>query len=546
MKKLIFFLLTFHFSLFTLNSQPVIEEWVRRYPDTLNGWGSGNAITVDNKGYVYVTGTIIINNLMKYGTVKYGENGDVKWISIYEGNNTGGRQPSAIAVDESGNVFVTGYGYQTGNYFDFLTIKYDSLGNEKWVRFYDTGAHEIDQATGIKTDKAGNVYVTGYASLGGIHWVYCTIKYNTEGEELWIRQYGNPNSGTRTFAMTIDDKSNIYITGSDSEKVATVSYDSSGNLRWSNRYPFVSIAYSIAVDKDYNTFITGKVTDTLIHGYDYLTIKYSPSGQQLWDRRYTYCYQWGICDNIAQTVAVDRFGNIYVNGKIREGPNQNSICTIKYTTEGDTIWIRPSEHVYLGTITAMVIDSFSNIYVTAAASDTTLYNNITTYLTYKYDSTGSLIWMKRYNGNPQRGSIPQCLAVDFLGNVYVSGLGRSQIFPSYDMTTVRYSQPLFGIKKISEKIPQNFKLYQNFPNPFNPSTVIKFSLPYHSNKGARIIKIILYDILGRKISVLVDEQLRGGGYEVGWDASNYTSGIYFYQLIADGNLIDTKKLVLIK
>ena len=65
-KTILFFSIMLILSV-NLLSQPVIEEWVRRYPDTVNGWGSGNAITVDNKGYVYVTGTIVISNLMKYG-----------------------------------------------------------------------------------------------------------------------------------------------------------------------------------------------------------------------------------------------------------------------------------------------------------------------------------------------------------------------------------------------------------------------------------------------------------------------------------------------
>jgi hypothetical protein len=556
-KKIVCFFTVFilQFIISNLYSQPVIEEWVRRYPDTVNGWGAGNAITVDNKGYVYVTGTIVISNLMKYGTIKYSENGQVMWTRIYEGTNSGGRQPYAIAVDEKGNVFVTGYGYQTGNYFDFLTIKYDSLGNEKWVRFYDGGGHDIDQATGIETDKAGNIYVSGYASLGGHHFIYCAVKYNSEGEELWVRHYGIPNSGTQTYDMTIDENSNIYITGTDSEKVATISYDSSGNIRWFNRYPYVSTAHSIAVDNNHNTFITGEVMDTSIHGFDYLTIKYSPAGEQLWVRKYTYCNQWAVCDNYAHSVAVDKSGNVYVSGKSKNGQNhQISICVIKYSNFGDTIWIRRYDNLALGYMTCMAIDSLNNVYITTGAADSILYNNISTYFTLRYDSLGSLIWIKRYYENPYEGSTSKCIAVDVSGNVFVSGLSSSPvIWHNEDMTTIRYSQPLYGIKKIGEIIPLSFKLYQNYPNPFNPITIIKFDITSQPRTPKQEVKLIIYDVLGREIETLVKQQLNAGTYEVEWDGSNYTSGVYFYRLTTEDpsassglRYSETKKMVIIK
>jgi len=547
MKKLItllFVICNLQLVICNLYAQPVIEEWVRRYPDTVNGWGSGNAITVDNKGYVYVTGTIIISNLMKYGTVKYSENGDVKWISIYEGTNTGGRQPAAIAVDESGNVYVTGYGYQTGNYFDFLTIKYDSLGNEKWVRFYDGGAHEIDQATGIKTDKAGNVYVSGYASLGGIHFVYCAIKYNPEGEELWVRQYGIPNSGTETFAMAIDDKSNIYITGSDSEKVATVSFDSSGNLRWSNRYPFVSIAYSIAVDKDYNTFICGIVGDTLIHGNDYLIIKYSQSGQQLWVRKYTYCHQGG-CNNTAESVVVDRWGNVYVTGGVRNTPNgRGSLCTIKYSNNGDSIWLRKSYERTGSFYTTSTVDSFGGTYIASLKIDSVC--NSLSYFTLKYDSSGTVEWEKIYCGCYTNSATAHGITLDNIGNAYITGFICEGEYPTrVNMTTIKYSQPLYGIKKISEKIPQNYKLYQNFPNPFNPVTKIKFDISSEVRGKKQEVRLAIYDVLGREIETLANELLNPGTYEVEWDGSKYSSGVYFCRLTTQ-LFSETKRIALIK
>jgi photosystem II stability/assembly factor-like uncharacterized protein len=101
-----------------------------------------------------------------------------------------------------------------------------------------------------------------------------------------------------------------------------------------------------------------------------------------------------------------------------------------------------------------------------------------------------------------------------------------------------------AVRKISTEIPNNFSLSQNYPNPFNPSTKIKFDIP--PSKGARgMTQLIIYDILGREITTLVNEQLQPGTYEAEWDGSNSPSGVYFYKLITD-RFSDTKKMIVIK
>lgn len=97
-----------------------------------------------------------------------------------------------------------------------------------------------------------------------------------------------------------------------------------------------------------------------------------------------------------------------------------------------------------------------------------------------------------------------------------------------------------GIEKISNEIPNYFLLNQNYPNPFNPFTKIQFELPKKS-----FVKLKIFDILGREIENLVNDNLSEGVYEVNWDASNYSSGVYFYKLIA-GEYEESKKMVLIK
>lgn len=92
----------------------------------------------------------------------------------------------------------------------------------------------------------------------------------------------------------------------------------------------------------------------------------------------------------------------------------------------------------------------------------------------------------------------------------------------------------------NEETPNFFNLTQNHPNPFNPSTKIRFALPKSS-----FAMLIVYDILGREFATLVNEQLKPGTYEAEWNALNNPSGVYFYKLITS-EFSETKKMILIK
>ena len=98
-----------------------------------------------------------------------------------------------------------------------------------------------------------------------------------------------------------------------------------------------------------------------------------------------------------------------------------------------------------------------------------------------------------------------------------------------------------GINTISEVVPMNFNLTQNYPNPFNPSTKITFDVAKSSN-----VKISVFDVLGREVSVLVDRQINAGQYSTEWNAAGYPSGMYFYVLNVNGENVNTKKMVLKK
>jgi photosystem II stability/assembly factor-like uncharacterized protein len=99
---------------------------------------------------------------------------------------------------------------------------------------------------------------------------------------------------------------------------------------------------------------------------------------------------------------------------------------------------------------------------------------------------------------------------------------------------------VISVNQISSSIPDKFYLYQNYPNPFNPGTVIRYSI----NEN-RFISLKVYNILGNEIATLVNEKQDAGIYEVQWNGSNYSSGVYYYRIEADG-FTETKKMLLLK
>lgn len=112
-------------------------------------------------------------------------------------------------------------------------------------------------------------------------------------------------------------------------------------------------------------------------------------------------------------------------------------------------------------------------------------------------------------------------------------------------TAFQYVVAILGITPLGNEIPDRFNLYANYPNPFNPVTKIRFDIPANSKAQMSNVKLIIYDILGKESAVLVNGDLRAGRYEVTFDASTVSSGVYFYKLVTSG-FVDTKKMLVIK
>ena len=129
--------------------------------------------------------------------------------------------------------------------------------------------------------------------------------------------------------------------------------------------------------------------------------------------------------------------------------------------------------------------------------------------------------------------------------VFDYGYAVSNTMPGFKFAAVSVKNVPVFINQISTTVPDKFNLYQNYPNPFNPATKIKFDISGSVKLKMLNVKLIVYNITGKEITTLVNEDLNPGTYEVTFDAADLPGGIYFYRLTAE-NYSDTKKMVFIK
>jgi uncharacterized delta-60 repeat protein len=351
------------------------QQWVARYNGPVNGGDEANAIAVDNSGNVYVTGRSPGSGSLAedYATIKYNSAGQEQWVARYNGPGNSTDVAYAIAIDRSGNVYVTGTsdsGGQGSNY-DYATIKYNSDGQQQWVARYDGPANDGDDAYAIAVDDSGNVYVTGVDVGLGTGADYATIKYNSAGQQQWVARYnGSANGDDYAFAMAVDSSGNVYVTGRSNglgtgANYATIKYDSTGQQQWVARYngpgSGADAASAIAVDKSGNVYVTGTSEG------DYATIKYDSIGQQQWVARYNGPINSG---NEAHAIALDSSGNVYVTGQSYGAGGDTDCATVKYDSTGQEQWViryngsgNPYDFAF-----AMAVDESANVYVTGESN----------------------------------------------------------------------------------------------------------------------------------------------------------------------------------
>ncbi|OQP40072.1 hypothetical protein A4H97_17825 [Niastella yeongjuensis] len=552
-------LLTACIILANISFSQLSQEWVSRYNGSGNGSDGARSLALDKDGNVYVTGsTTGTTSGLDYRTIKYSPAGQVLWKTVWNGSANGDDEAFSIAVDGDGNAYVTGRSQGNGTGFDMVTIKYNSAGVRQWSAKYNTPGNTLDWAKSIAVDSKGNVYITGEGGLGAdLTSDYVTIKYNTNGTRLWVARYDGPGRNDGANALALDEDGNVYVTGrspagididEEDMDMTTVKYNTNGVQQWVARYDgpvagnFFDQGQAIAVDRLGNVYVTGNSAGSnLEDAADYATVKYNRNGIQLWSARYNGP---GNSTDVPWSIAVDQALNVYITGWSAAGPNETNFdyATIKYNVYGQQLWLKRYNGPANGNdqASALAIDKDHNVYVTGRSTGIgTGYD----FATIKYNLSGHEQSVARYNG-PGNGAdgtaifiglyTSHPIAVDKDRNVYVTGLSTGNT-NNFDLTTIKYGQPDAVLPPlitsdtegtgVRNTIPPSFKVFVA-PNPVAITTKISYDLPVEGK-----VSIGIYDMLGRKISTLVDATKPAGMHYTDFDVSALPSGIYTYQIM---------------
>lgn len=310
-------------------------------------------MVVDANGNTYITGysytTDASNpalNSYDYVTLKYSSNGDLLWTKLYGGNPGYDDFARSLKVDASGNAYVGGYSWGVGTFANYATVKYDSNGNQLWAKRFSGGNGEI--LNEVEIDSAGNVYVTGYSnrtSAGGSEDIV-TIKYNAAGDQQWLNRYNSPTDDSdEGYALEITSTGDVLVLGetydfSTSKTVVHKINGASGLTAWTKDMSAIDAnrgeyPETIRLDANGNIILAGMLFDELTYNVDTFVAKLDPAAVIIWAETYDGPSDEDYDGDPKITIGTD--GSIFL-AVTSEGFANADIQVIKYLPDGSIAW----------------------------------------------------------------------------------------------------------------------------------------------------------------------------------------------------------------
>ena len=405
----------------------------------------------------------------------------------------------SVAVDASGNSYVTGYFSSATISFgsttltnagsaDIFLAKYDANGNVLWAK--SAGGTGDDEANSVAVDASGNCYVTGYFFSPTISFGSTTLtnaggydiflaKYDATGNVLWAKSVGGISDEQAT-SVAVDASGNTYMAGlftsttlvfgsttltdsgtGYSSDIFLSKYDSNGNVIWAKSAGGTSDdkTLSVAVDVSGNSYVTGWFSSSTLNfgstslantgNYEMFLAKYDASGNVLWAKKPV-----GSGTDYGNSIAVDVSGNSYVSGFFQgntitfgstiltnAGGGGTDIFLAKYNTTGNLLWAKSAGGIGHDYASSVAVDTTGNCYVAGFFMDAAIpfgstilpHVGASDIFIAKYDTTGNVLWAKSAGGTGSDWG--SSVAVDVFGNSYVSGYFRSPTI-SFGSTTL--------------------------------------------------------------------------------------------------------------
>ena len=361
----------------------------------------------------------------------------------------------AIAIDSSDNIYCAGETVKFPHNLSmrdskFCLIKYDNTGILQWNQTW--GGNKSDYCEAIALDSSGNIYVTGFTdsfrdNFGLYDIDIPLLKYDDSGILQWSRLLGI-GIDVRAGDIALDSKGDIYIAGdirdfsvSSNLSCLLIKVDGSGIHQWNRTWggSFTDYYTAIALDSLDNIYLTGRTGSYGAGESDICIVKYDNSGELKWNKTWG-----GIEDDRGYAIALDSSENIYVAGITKSYAVQlentqllrEDMCLLKYDSSGELQWNRTWGGTNMDFCTAMVIDSNDNIYL--AGSTASYAEIILDMCVVVYDSSGGFQWYKTWSGTTT--DYGYAIALDSSENLYIGGSIKNYSMSENDMLMAKISK----------------------------------------------------------------------------------------------------------
>lgn len=335
------------------------------------------------------------------------------WVSLFRGPGGGTDSAYDMAIDEVGNVYVAGDSQSdsvSSGGWDIVTIKYDSSGAEQWVARFDDPVSSINRVSAIALDGVGNAYLTGFSTVAGTGSYVITISYSSSGKLRWLARCETCNMGQD---IAVDRAGNVFVTGLGNHGFTTIMYDSTGIEQWVANLNSSGSPAAIALDAAGNVLVTGHTGQGSVN-FDMVTVKYSQTGEELWVASYIGPAH---DEDLAEAIDTDAEGNVYVTGRSMGCDTGMDIITIRYNgSTGDEEWVERFDGNGHDWGEALIVDDRAGIvYVTGSSG------SISDYTTIAYSLAGEKKWVAFYHYLESFDDYARAVSLDESGNIYVTG-----------------------------------------------------------------------------------------------------------------------------
>ncbi|UCC78986.1 MAG: T9SS type A sorting domain-containing protein [Candidatus Zixiibacteriota bacterium] len=387
-------------------------------------------------------------------------------------------------------------------------VKTDADGDTIWTRFFD--ANDSDHASSVQqTDDDGYIVAcNGFTNL---------IRLNEFGDSLWSHDYG-----IVAHSVFQTDDGGYIIGGGVVEGPWIIKTDSYGNVIWSHFYNNNFFNHVIYVQQTLDGGYMAAGTAYSDSGWsDCYIIKMDGSGDTLWTRSY------GSTGPEEAHCAQQTFDGGYILSGL-------FFWTVKTDAAGDTVWCR--NYGYDGTGCAYSLqETHDGGYIIGGRTNRPFME--AQFYMVKTDMDGNVEWEFEYgaDGYDIGHNVRQTDDWSYI----MAGWTDSYGIGGMDILLIRLGYPA-AVEDLLAPVTEYISLSGNYPNPFNSSTTVEFSLD-----KPQFVTLTIYDLTGRKIRALLHEEKPSGTHRIFFDGSGLSSGVYFYRLQA-GDAVETKRMVLIK